>query len=144
MADAPSAGYARARFGSAPGVSLEELILRHALGLEIESFERERLAAGVMMIPIPGAGVLRAASGQAQAREVPGIEEIRITVAVGQEVVPLPAGARYLGFIFARGETPESVEAGLRAAHDRLTFDIAPAPAARCGGGATPEPPRRA
>ena len=130
------------RFGA--GVSLEELILRHALGLEIESYERERGAAGVMMIPIPRAGVLRAASGQAQAREVAGIEEIRITVPIGQEVVPLPEGARYLGFIFARGQTPQSVEDALRAAHHRLAFDIAPPPAARGGGEATPEPQRRA
>ncbi len=130
------------RFGA--GISLEELILRHALGLEIESYERENLAAGVMMIPIPRAGVLRAASGQAQAREVAGVEEIRITVPIGQEVIPLPEGSRYLGFIFARGQTPESVEAALRAAHDRLAFDIAPPAAARGGGGATPEPQRRA
>lgn len=112
------------RFGD--GISLEELILRHAMGFEVEPFERERQAAGVMMIPIPHGGVLREVQGQAEAERVPGIEEIRLTIPLGQEVVPLPEGTRYLGFIFARGETPERVEASLREAHCRLTFIITP------------------
>jgi biotin carboxylase len=106
------------------GTSLEELILRHALGLDVESFEREREASGVMMIPIPQAGVLREVLGQEEARNVPGIEGIRITIPVSQEVVPLPEGTRYLGFIFSRDETPERVEAALREAHRQLTFVI--------------------
>ncbi|HEY4719136.1 MAG TPA: hypothetical protein VIH84_00985, partial [Candidatus Methylomirabilis sp.] len=93
-------------------------------GLEVDSIIRERQAAGVMMIPIPQAGVLREIRGQEEARAVPGIEEIRLTIPIGQEVVPLPEGARYLGFIFARAETPERVEAALREAHSRLTFLI--------------------
>lgn len=111
------------RFGD--GISLEELILRHAVGLEVESFEREEPAAGVMMIPIPQAGILREVRGKADAETVPGIEEIMLTIPVGQELIPLPEGARYLGFIFARGETPNDVEASLREAHRRLTFIIA-------------------
>lgn len=111
------------RFGD--GISLEELILRHAVGLEVDSFEREEPAAGVMMIPIPQAGILREVRGKADAETVPGIEEIRLTIPVGQELIPLPEGARYLGFIFARGETPNDVEASLREAHRRLTFIIA-------------------
>ena len=112
------------RFGD--GISLEELILRHALRLEAESFERERQAAGVMMIPIPHGGILREVRGEAVAESVAGVEEIRITIPLGQEVVPVPEGARYLGFIFARGESPEGVEAALREAHRRLTFVITP------------------
>ena len=112
------------RFG--PGISLEELILRHAMGLEVASLEREEQAAGVMMIPIPQAGVLQEVRGQEEARRVPGIEEIRITIPVGQEVIPLPEGTRYLGFIFARDVTPDRVEAALREAHRRLTFLITP------------------
>lgn len=113
------------RFGD--GVSLEELILRHALGGSgVESILRERHAAGVMMIPIPRAGVLREVRGQGDAAAVPGIEEIRLTIPVGQELVPLPEGTRYLGFIFARDETPGRVEASLRAAHRRLAFVITP------------------
>jgi hypothetical protein len=79
-----------------------------------------------MMIPIPRAGVLRGVAGEDEARAVPGIEDLRITQAPDTEVVPLPEGACYLGFIFARGESPEAVEAALRAAHARLRFDIAP------------------
>ena len=112
------------RFGT--GLSLEELILRHALGMGIPSLERERRAAGVMMIPIPRAGVLKEVRGQAEARSVPGIEEIAITAHAGEDLVPLPEGARYLGFIFARAESPERVEAALREAHRRLEFIVMP------------------
>lgn len=113
------------RFGE--GISLEELILRDAMGLEVASLQREKQAAGLMMIPIPQAGILREVRGQDEARRVPGIDEIRITIPVGQEVVPLPEGTRYLGFIFARDETPDCVEAALREAHRQLTFHITPA-----------------
>jgi biotin carboxylase len=113
------------RFGD--GLSLEDLLLRHALGLDVEALARERLAAGVMMIPIPQAGILRQVTGQEGARQVVGIEDIRITMPIGQEVVPLPEGSRYLGFIFARGDTPAGVESALREAHRRLTCVITPA-----------------
>jgi hypothetical protein len=115
------------RFGD--GRSLEELLLRHALGLETEGLGRENCAAGVMMIPIPKAGILRQVTGQDDARRVSGIEDVRITIPPGQEVVPLPEGSRYLGFIFARDSTPERVELALREAHRRLTFVITPAEA---------------
>jgi biotin carboxylase len=113
------------RFDS--GMSLEELILRHALGLDVEVIEREQRAAGVMMIPIPQAGTLRQVLGQEEAKRVPGVEDLRLTIPIGQEVVPVPEGSKYLGFIFARGETPEAVEVALRQAHRRLTFIITPA-----------------
>ncbi|HYY16266.1 MAG TPA: ATP-grasp domain-containing protein, partial [Gammaproteobacteria bacterium] len=106
------------------GMSLEELILRHALGLDVEPIERERQAAGVMMIPIPQAGTLRQILGQEEAKRVPGVEDLRLTIPIGQEVVPVPEGSKYLGFIFARGETPDVVEVALREAHRRLTFII--------------------
>ena len=102
--------------------SLEEIILRHALGMPIPSLERESQASGVMMIPVPAAGVLREVRGVEAARAVPQVEEVVITAHPGQELVPWPEGARYPGFIFARGETPDAVEAALRAAHQRLQF----------------------
>ena len=102
--------------------SLEEIILRHALGMPIPSLEREPQASGVMMIPVPAAGVLREVRGVEAARAVPQVEEVVITAHPGQELVPWPEGARYPGFIFARGETPDAVEAALRAAHQRLQF----------------------
>lgn len=110
------------RFGV--GLSLEELILRHGLGMPIESLEREAQAAGVMMIPIPKGGTLMDYYGVDEARRVPGIEDVRITIHRKQKVVPLPEGRRYLGFIFARGARPEGVEAALREAHLKLKFDI--------------------
>jgi biotin carboxylase len=111
------------RFG-AGGITLEEIILRHALGMPIPSFERDRLAAGVMMIPIPGAGTLREVRGVVEAKAVPLIEDVQITAHPGEYLVPFPYGSRYPGFIFARGETPEVVETALREAHSRLTFEL--------------------
>jgi formate-dependent phosphoribosylglycinamide formyltransferase (GAR transformylase) len=113
------------RFGD--GLSLEELLLRHALGLNVDACAREKPSAGVMMIPIPRAGILRHVEGQTEARQVEAIEDIKLTIPIGQEVVPLPEGSRYLGFIFARDLTPADVESALREAHRRLTFVITPA-----------------
>jgi biotin carboxylase len=109
------------RFGAGPDpMSLEELLLRHALELPIPTLEREPLAAGVMMIPTPRRGVLEAVTGVEVARRVPLVEDVMITAHPEQELVPLPEGSRYLGFIFARGPRPHEVEAALRAAHARL------------------------
>ena len=113
------------RFGE--GVTLEELILRHALGMPIPSLMREAGAAGVMMIPIPGAGVLREVRGVAEAKGVPLVEDVQITAHPGERLVPFPEGSRYPGFIFARGATPGVVEDALRAAYERLTFVLDPA-----------------
>ena len=111
------------RFGS--DASLEELILRQACGLEIERLDREQRAGGVMMIPIPGAGLLKRVDGVEDAQAVPGIEDIQITAKLNYPLVPLPEGDSYLGFIFARGESADQVEAALREAHGRLRFEIA-------------------
>ena len=108
------------------GVKLEELILRHALGLPTANLKREERAAGVMMIPIPGAGRLRAVAGLDAARTVPGIDDVIISVHIGERLVPLPKGDRYLGFIFAGAQEPGEVESALRRAHQRLSFEIAP------------------
>ncbi len=110
----------------AAGVTLEELVLRHALGLPIDP-RRERVAAGVMMLPIPGAGRLVAVHGQDEARAVPHITALEISIPMGGQVRPLPEGDRYLGFLFARGQSPDEVEAALRAAHALLHVEIAPA-----------------
>lgn len=110
------------RFGT--GMTLEEVILRHALGWPIASLARERRPAGVMMIPIPRAGRLASIDGAPAAQGVPGIEEVTITAHVGQDLVPLPEGWQYLGFIFARADSAAAVEASLRDAHARLAFTI--------------------
>ena len=110
------------RFGT--GLSLEELILRRALGRPVDSLERERVAAAVMMIPIPRGGILEEVRGLDEARAVPHVEDVTISLHKGQEVVPLPEGSRYLGFIFSRAATPAQAEAALRAAHRHLRFVI--------------------
>jgi len=106
------------------GMSLEEIIVRHALRWPVASLERARPAAGVMMIPIPRAGILEGVTGLEAARAVPGIEDITISMHQGQRVVPLPEGSAYLGFIFARGESAAAAEASLRRAHAALDFAI--------------------
>ena len=108
----------------ASGMSLEELIIRHALRMPLPPLTRQEKAAGVMMLPIPNGGRLHEVRGQAEAKAVPGIEELTITAEPGDELVPLPEGTRYLGFLLARGTTPAEVERSLRDAHRRLTVVI--------------------
>lgn len=110
------------RFGV--DASLEELIVRQAAGLSLGDTTRSDRAAGVMMIPIPEAGLLREVIGVDEAAAIPLIESVEITARLNYPLVPLPEGDSYLGFIFARGETPEAVESALRQAHERLKFRI--------------------
>ncbi len=106
------------------GMSLEEVILRHALGRPLGRFPRERSASGVMMLPIPRAGTLRGVRGREEARAVPGVVGLEITAPLGHPIRPLPEGDRYLGFLFARAEEPEAVERALREGFGRLEIDI--------------------
>ena len=112
------------RFGV--DASLEELILRQAVGLPLGDVGRRDRAAGVMMIPIPAAGLLRAVEGIEAAAAVPLVTRVEITAPLHYPLTPLPEGDSYLGFLFARGETPAEVEAALRAAHGQLRFTIEP------------------
>ena len=107
------------------GKSLEELILRHAMGEDVSDARLEMGAHAVMMIPIPRAGVYTDVAGLDAARAVDGIEDIVVTAKQGQAMLPLPEGASYLGFIFARGATAERAVQALRDAHACLTFDFA-------------------
>jgi hypothetical protein len=114
----------RFEHGSGARISLEELLLRHALGEAPDGWIRERAASGVMMIPIPRAGVYRRTDNLEQAGQVSGVTGIEITAKPDQQLLPLPEGASYLGFIFAEGDTPQQVEEALRAAHARLSFTV--------------------
>ena len=105
--------------------SLEELILRQACGLALDLRPSGR-ASGVMMIPIPEAGLFKGVSGLEAAQAIPLIESIEITAKPNYALAPLPEGDSYLGFIFARGEQATAVEAALRQAYTQLHFDIAP------------------
>lgn len=109
-------------FGS--GMSLEEIVLRHATGQPLETLNRERQAAGVMMMPIAGKGRLRAIRGIDEARAVPGIVDIELEARPGDDLIPLPESANYPGFIFAKTETPSEAESALREAWQRITFDV--------------------
>jgi formate-dependent phosphoribosylglycinamide formyltransferase (GAR transformylase) len=107
-------------------MSFEELLLRHATGEAVDIWRRESDASGVMMIPIARRGIYRGVDGVDAARAVGQVDAVRITAKPDQLLVPLPEGASYLGFIFARAGNPADVERALRAAHARLTFAIAP------------------
>ena len=106
--------------------SLEDLILREAIGMPLPKVERNASASGAMMIPIPAAGKLLSVGGLTAARALSGIESVDITVPIGEELLPLPEGYRYLGFIIAKAETADQVETALRSAHAALSFETAP------------------
>lgn len=112
------------------GMSLEELILRHAVGLPLDSPDQAsstgRGAAGAMMIPIPMGGILTGVIGIEEARAVPHITGVEISAPIGGRIVPLPEGNAYLGFIFAQAADPATAEAALREAHAKLHFQIKP------------------
>lgn len=108
------------------GLKLEDLILLQAVGEPIPEPDMAAPAVGVMMIPIPASGILRRVDGVEDACAVPGITGVEITARVNHPIAALPEGASYLGFIFARAETPAQVEAALREAHGRLKICITP------------------
>ena len=115
-------------FGS--GTSLEHLVLRralgHAPGVTDAPFPDGGRAAGVLMIPTPDAGTLRRVEGVMAAGRIPGVREVSITVREGYELVPLPEGGTYLGFVFALGENPAYVETSLRCAREIIRVVVAP------------------
>lgn len=110
------------RFGT--GLSLEEILLRDALGQDVAGEKREKRAAGVLMLPIGRGGILEEVVGLSQARAVPGVEEVTISAHPGQDVVPLPEGSRYLGFVFSRADTAQEAEAALRQAQRLIEFQF--------------------
>jgi biotin carboxylase len=107
-------------------IGLEELLLRHALGLPGSDWPREDSSSGVMMIPVPKSGLLEKVEGEDAARAAPGITELHITARLHDHIAAWPEGSSYLGFLFARGETPDEVESALRQAHARLHFTLTP------------------
>ena len=111
------------RFGS-ERIFLEELLVRHALGMQGTDLDREDGSSGVMMIPVPKTGVLEKVEGEEQARQTPGIEEVQITARLHDLIAAWPEGATYLGFLFAHGKSPAEVETALRLAHSQLKFEI--------------------
>lgn len=113
------------RFGS-QRISLEELLIRHALQLGGADVERESDASGVMMIPVPRSGVFDRVEGIEEASRVTYVTEIQITARLKDYVEAWPQGSSYLGFIFARAPEPAQVESALREAHSTLRFTFSP------------------
>lgn len=113
-----------ARSGQDDPISFEELLLRQALGEDVGRYRREACASGVMMIPIPRAGVYRDVDGVDAARAVSFVDDVIITAKPDQHLVPLPEASSYLGFVFARAGQSGDVVASLRQAHGRLRFTI--------------------
>ena len=107
------------------GHSLEEVVLSAAMGRRLPH-RLDSGAAGVIMLPTPRPGTLRRVEGVLDALSVPGVDEVSISAGTGAELVPLPEGGAYLGYVFARGETPGGVESSLREAAGRLRIVIAP------------------
>jgi biotin carboxylase len=107
-----------------PAATLEEVILRHALGEDTRKFRLAAGAHGVMMIPIPRAGVYAGVEGLERARQVAGVEDVVMAAKEGQMLLPLPEGASYLGFIFARGVSAHNVEQALRESHSSLDVHL--------------------
>jgi hypothetical protein len=112
--------------GASEPIGLEELLVRHALELPGWNSPREPVASGVMMIPVPKSGILEGVAGEEAARSIPGITELAITARLHDAIAAWPEGSSYLGFLFARGSTPEKVEQALREAHEKLSFTITP------------------
>ena len=112
--------------GSADAIGLEELLLRHAIGERSDQWTRERVGSGVMMIPIPARGLYRGVVGVEAALDTPHVCDLQITAKPGQVLVPLPEGASYLGFIFARAADGSAVDRALRDAHAALAFTVDP------------------
>jgi len=107
-------------------IGLEELLLRHALSLPGRDAPRETAASGVLMIPVPTSGMLEKVEGAEEARAVAGVTQLEITARWRDYIAAWPEGSSYLGFLFARGETPAEVENALREGHARLSFRLTP------------------
>ena len=107
-------------------IGFEEYLLRFALGESMADWQRERAASAVMMIPIPRNGVFRRVDGVEVALQVQGVDDVQITAKPDQQLLMLPEGASYLGFIFARAATAAEAERAVRDAHAQLRFTIDP------------------
>lgn len=98
------------------GTTLETLILRNAIGMDKPELHRERVASGVLMIPIPESGTFVEIDGLEAVSQIEHISAIDITATSGARVEPPPEGDRYIGFVFARAATAQLVETALREA----------------------------
>ncbi|MGI8756457.1 MAG: ATP-grasp domain-containing protein [Acidimicrobiales bacterium] len=106
------------------GVSLEELVIRHALRLPLPLLAAGGPATGVLMLPVTESGQVASVRGVDAARAVQRVTDVVMSVGSGQHVVALPAGDRYLGFVFARAQTADEVEGALRFAWASIVVEV--------------------
>lgn len=104
---------------------IEELAISLAISRPVEVVMPEQ-ARGVMMIPIRQKGLLKRVEGLLEANKVKHIDKIDIIINEGHELIPLPEGNQYLGYIFASADTAEQVTAAIREAYAQLKFVTAP------------------
>jgi len=124
--DSPAASSSASDAKLDASISLEELILRHAIGEDISTWRREPTASAVMMIPVPASGLLEQVAGIEESKRVPHVTDVQITARLRDSIVDWPEGSSYLGFIFAKAERPADAEQALREAHSNLHFQIHP------------------
>jgi L-amino acid ligase C-terminal domain 2 len=105
-------------------LTLEDVLLRHALGHDVSSARLAPGSHGVMMIPIPRAGIFSSVEGVEKALQTADITSIEITAKQGQRMAPLPEGASYLGFLFAHAPSYAGVDRALRQAHAALEIHM--------------------
>jgi biotin carboxylase len=108
----------------AESIGLEELILRHVIGENVSSWQREAAASAVMMIPVPSSGIFERVDGIDEAKRVPCVTDVQITARLHDTIVAWPEGSSYLGFVFAKAENPADAELAVRSAHAKLQFQI--------------------
>lgn len=106
-------------------IGIEELAISLAIGQPVE-FNMAEQARGVMMIPVKEKGLLKRVEGLLDANKEKHIDKIDIIIREGHELVPLPEGNQYLGYIFASADSPEQVTAAIREAYAKLRFITAP------------------
>ena len=104
---------------------LEELVISGMCGVVPEP-GRQQESAGVLMIPITSSGILKRVEGLTEAMQTPYVKDVEIHINPGYELLPLPEGASYLGFIFAQAPDAEQTYNALKTAYSRLRFVTQP------------------
>jgi len=104
---------------------LEELVIQGMCGVTPDHADRAD-AAGVLMIPITEAGILKRVEGLTEAMQIEYVRDVEIHINPGYELIPLPEGASYLGFIFAQAPDFERTYTALKNAYRKLRFVTQP------------------
>ena len=117
--------------GEGPLATLEEVLLRHALGESPDDWRREAAASGVMMIPIPQRGIYRAVAGVEEAKAVPGVDDVQIT-REARSGAGAAAGRRELSRVHLRARAPRRTRSSRRCARPTRGCASRSIPSCRC------------